>query len=90
MSKHHARLGKKQQQAFRMAVLIRDEFTCAECGKAYGRLEAHHIVPLSENGSNHPSNGRCYCRDCHIRLHHPERDPGMIEWDKLLAKTLSR
>ena len=56
------------------------DMLCQRCGRA-GRLEAHHIVPLSEGGAMYdPDNIEVLCRDCHINHHrhecpstHPER-----------------
>ncbi len=45
---------------------------CEECLKE-GRLvpveQVHHIVPLSEGGTNDFSNLRSLCQSCHSRLH---------------------
>ena len=54
-------------QKWRGEVLKRDNYTCQKCGKKEGRLEAHHIKPVSE----HPelifevSNGLTLCPRCH-------------------------
>lgn len=45
----------------------RDDFTCQQCGKKGGRLQADHILPYS----THPelrldlNNGRTMCVPCH-------------------------
>jgi len=55
--------GKK----WKRAVLERDRFTCQDCGKVGGLLDADHIKPFSL----YPelrfdlSNGRTLCRECH-------------------------
>jgi 5-methylcytosine-specific restriction endonuclease McrA len=43
-------------------------FTCEKCGRAKN-LTAHHIVPLSEGGTNHPDNIAVLCIACHLAEH---------------------
>ena len=64
MSRHHA-VSKREQAAFRRAVLTRAGYQCERCGKR-ARLEADHVVPLADGGKHHPSNGQALCRACHI------------------------
>ena len=89
MSEHHKRLGRAAQQAFRWAVILRDNFTCQKCFRFGGRLESHHLTPLSKGGSNEPQNGQTQCRSCHIAQHRPVRPPERKAWDRLVSKTLS-
>lgn len=49
----------------RKAVIIRDNNKCALCGKGNCALEAHHITPRRENGSNTPANLITLCKKCH-------------------------
>jgi 5-methylcytosine-specific restriction endonuclease McrA len=53
--------------------LRRDRFTCQDCGRK-GRqvvagklrgLEVHHIIPRSEGGTDHPTNLKTVCHECH-------------------------
>ena len=88
MSEHHKRLGAHAQQAFRWAVLAKDNYTCQECGKFGGRQEAHHIVALSKGGSNESVNGITMCRNCHISHHRPTRTPERLAWDKLVGENI--
>jgi len=59
--------GSAAQREWRTAVFIRDAFTCQECGKVGGRLNADHIQPYGQ----YPelrfalSNGRTLCVACH-------------------------
>lgn len=50
----------------RFAVFSRDGFTCTYCGHLPPtvRLEIDHIVPLSQGGTNDPSNLVTSCVDC--------------------------
>lgn len=43
-------------------------FICAIC-KDENALDAHHIIPLKDGGSNDQSNLICLCRRCHQRVH---------------------
>ena len=52
-------------------VLTRDRYTCQHCkGKSKDkRLEVHHIVFRSQNGSDEESNLIILCKTCHDSLH---------------------
>lgn len=49
--------------------LVRDKYTCQCCGKKNCRVEAHHIVFRSKNGSNDLDNYVTLCEDCHKAVH---------------------
>ena len=53
---------------WRREVFKRDNFTCQECGKRGGYLEAHHKVGWAEDKSKRygVDNGMTLCRQCHI------------------------
>lgn len=61
----------------RRAVYRRDDYTCQRCGAQSGPhasgdgvpLHAHHVVPLSEGGSNQLSNLLTLCERCHDEAH---------------------
>jgi hypothetical protein len=55
----------------RASVLTRDNYTCQQCkGKAKDpRLEVHHIVFRSQNGSDEENNLLTLCKTCHDGLH---------------------
>ena len=52
-------------------VLNRDNYTCQYCkGKSKdSKLEVHHIIFRSNNGSNEESNLITLCKSCHDKLH---------------------
>ena len=54
--------------------LVRDNYTCQCCGKKNCRVEAHHIVFRSKNGSNVLENYVTLCEDCHKAVHLGEVD----------------
>ena len=54
--------------------LVRDKYTCQCCGKKHHRVEAHHIVFRSKNGSNALENYITLCEDCHKAIHSGEID----------------
>ncbi|ADB63731.1 HNH endonuclease (plasmid) [Haloterrigena turkmenica DSM 5511] len=64
-------------EARRKTVYRHDNWTCQSCGRQSGphagnegvRLHAHHIVPLSEGGSNRLSNLETLCEPCHQNQH---------------------
>src|SRR5574344_2789942 len=55
-------------------VLDRDNHTCQKCkGKSKdSKLEVHHIIFRSKNGSNEPENIITLCKTCHYKLHNGE------------------
>ena len=55
-------------------VLDRDNYTCQYCkGKSKdSKLEVHHIIFRSNNGSDEASNLICLCKICHDKLHKNE------------------
>ena len=62
---------------WRRAVLIRDDYTCQDCGRRSRHNHAHHIKLKSEYPELRLviSNGKTLCRDCHDKVHH-----GLIEY----------
>ena len=54
--------------------LVRDNYTCQCCGKKNCKLEVHHIVFRSKNGSDSLENLITLCEDCHKAIHLGEID----------------
>jgi len=53
----------------RIACLMRDGYTCQQCGKRGCRLEAHHIIYREHGGKDTLSNLLALCATCHHQLH---------------------
>jgi 5-methylcytosine-specific restriction endonuclease McrA len=55
----------------RQFVYARDEGKCSYCGKPVELFECHihHCLELSQGGTNHPTNLKVACKDCHKEKH---------------------
>ena len=53
----------------RIACLMRDRYTCQQCGKQGIRLQAHHLVYREHGGKDTISNLLTLCEPCHTKLH---------------------
>lgn len=69
-------------------VLENSNGICEGCGKSspfigldgFPYLQVHHVLPLSENGSDTISNTVALCPNCHMRCHHSiDRDEFRLE-----------
>jgi hypothetical protein len=56
----------RPDENLRMACLIRDGYTCQQCGKRGMRLQAHHIVYREHGGKD---TLLTLCETCHTKLH---------------------
>lgn len=75
------------RDAYSLRILYRDNFTCQDCGEFHahknehgiyipiddGKLNVHHIVPVSEGGGDEPTNLVTLCIDCHKKRHGKEK-----------------
>ena len=89
MSRNHRYSGLAKGRAWelaRQAALERDGRRCRRCSKA-GRLEIHHIIPLSQNGTNDLENLETLCRGCHIEAHRPKSHEREKAWLPLIFET---
>lgn len=74
MSSETPRAASTEWKWRRREAIIRDDYTCQECGAEGGpkgdtRLEVHHITPVSEGGSNGKENLVTLCDSCHTGRH---------------------
>ncbi len=53
----------------RIACLMRDGYTCQNCGKKQGRLEAHHLIYREQGGKDSLTNLLTLCEACHRKVH---------------------
>jgi len=56
-------------RARRVRILVRDAYTCANCGRVVSGKAAHvdHIVPLEEGGTDAEANLQVLCDEDHGR-----------------------
>ncbi len=56
---------------WRKEVFERDEYTCQDCGKKGGKLQAHHVKSWSKYPDERLKlfNGITLCVDCHAKKH---------------------
>lgn len=78
------KVSSRYWERIRRRVFERDGHRCRACRKA-GRLEAHHVVRLSDGGTNDLANLRTLCRTCHIEHHRrKEMGPEKAKWANAL------
>ena len=63
------RLPPEKWNIIRRFVLKRDGYKCGNCNDVDKPLDVHHIVPIQSCGTNHASNLRTLCFDCHALIH---------------------
>lgn len=68
-----------QIKEWRMAVFVRDEYTCQHCQVKGGDIHAHHIKPFAKYPDLRfeVSNGITLCKACHIAEHKRLRKEGV-------------
>jgi len=61
----------KEYMNWRNKVFKRDNYTCQECGKIGGELNAHHIKKFSDylKLRTKINNGKTLCKECHLKYH---------------------
>lgn len=73
---------------YRNHIFRRDNYTCRCCGTPHyltneydiplpttdGQLDLHHIIPVSEGGTDAPENLMTVCRDCHKKIHKAQEE----------------
>ena len=77
----------------RRAAIERDGYRCRHCGKAAGRFEVDHVIPLSKGGEPYDlENCQTLCRPCHFDK--TTRDQGGVPhapdagWKRLVDELL--
>ena len=91
MSRHHHHPpNRRGWQSIRSRELKAAGRRCARCGRP-GRLEIHHVKPLSEgddDAQEHEKDLQVFCRECHLQKHHTP-DPAREEWARFLIEEFS-
>lgn len=64
----------KEYSIWTNSVFSRDKYTCQECGKTGGKLNAHHIKRFAKDIANrfNVANGVTLCVNCHKYVHKVE------------------
>lgn len=67
----HEIRNSKEYSLWRLAVYERDHYTCQNCGKVGGKLNAHHIKPFKRFPEFRfdVNNGITLCFECHKLAH---------------------
>lgn len=65
----------------RQHVYQRDNGRCCYCGQAVElfKCHIHHVLELSRNGTNHPTNLKTLCVPCH-EARHPHMQDAVKRW----------
>ena len=72
----------KEWKMVRENVLRRDRYLCVMCGCVGTQLEVHHKIHLSPSNIMNPNitlnenNLITLCRDCHFKVHEPDKVTG--------------
>lgn len=76
----YSRMPVNLWQLVRQHVYGRDNGRCCYCGKPVELFACHihHVLPLSEGGTNYPTNLKTLCVDCH-KMRHPHMRK-MVRW----------
>ena len=82
MSRHHH---VPLHDHVRRAALKRAGYRSERNGKA-GRLECHHLHPLSQGGEHLLENVVVLTRDEHLAIHRPSPDPDRQAWAHYLEE----
>lgn len=61
----------KEYSEWRSSVFERDNFTCVDCKKRGGYIEAHHIKKFKDFAELRfdVDNGKTLCKPCHVNVH---------------------
>jgi len=72
----------------RLAIYMRDNFSCLWCGKSHDNgalLQIDHLIPQSKGGDNEPNNLLTACKPCNDR----RGDMSVEEFIATLSKSVS-
>ena len=86
MSRHHH---VPLHDHVRRAALTRSGWRSESGSKLAGRLECHHILPLSQGGEHLLSNVVVLTREEHLALHRPSPDPDRQAWEHYMEEEVN-
>ena len=91
--KHPSQADRKRWNKLRLKMLDAANWRCRKCGKASGRMELDHIIPISKHGDHWAeSNLQILCRDpCHFAKTGSENRPNSEEkeaWADIVASEI--
>ncbi len=77
----YTRMDEQLWRVMRQHIYARDGGKCCYCGSAVELFQCHihHVLPLSELGTNHPTNLKTLCIPCHKRRH-PHMQDTIVHW----------
>lgn len=74
---HNTIIGRNEREGLsgtrRAQILVERGNRCESCGST-DKLAIHHIIPVSEGGSNDDDNLKVLCSNCHDLVHHPHKN----------------
>lgn len=87
-TERHQAMGKYQYKEWRLAVFIRDDYTCQVCLVKGMHLNADHIEKWADNPElrYEVSNGRTLCRACHYYVTFKQKMPATSKWGLTTVK----
>ena len=92
---HPALVNPRRWRALRQFIIKRSGHRCQSCGRAFGRAEVDHIIPVARGGDWWaPENLQALCRSpCHFAKSAGERrraasDPERDAWKKLITDAM--
>lgn len=67
----HNRMSLELWRPLKQWIYQRDLGICQYCKKQYpyDKTHCHHVLELSEGGTNHPANLKTLCHNCHKERH---------------------
>jgi hypothetical protein len=74
-------------KSWRREIFWRDNFTCQECGKRGGNIEAHHLKSFTHYSELKIdiSNGITLCLDCHKNKHYHLQNKGVSNEKNIIS-----
>ncbi len=67
---------RRADQEWRLAVRVKDDYTCRVCGVKQQYIHTHHVATRARRPDlkHVVANGSCLCNSCHTWVHHHPRE----------------